>query len=205
METANSRPSIAWWLCGISTLGMVVFATLYFEQPRPTSMQVKQSTDIPQGYTQAMLFVSNYNSANFIKEAQLLSGIRDVRVNYTITNIAKNIIIEDELKAKFELELRKSGVSIDPQSGNFLNVILEGVDDSGALGSLVAFDFHIYLFSVVTLNVNHTFHQASVAIWQQGYHGVVGQIPAHDYILTKAEMLGDMFANDYLTANPQTH
>jgi len=68
----------------------------------------------------AMRFASNYFNCDFVKKDQILFGMRDVSVVYY--NQLKDIISDDEMRAKFELTLRKSSVPINPASGNLVSL-----------------------------------------------------------------------------------
>jgi hypothetical protein len=135
MENGHFSSNInAWWLFGISTVGMVIFAELYFFNPKTTlqtqtilntvtntvtnevvkEVQVpkfyKIPAEIPQDYITAMQIISNYDHCDFVKDDQVLFGMKDVRVIYNVNDSMKEVLSEDEVRAKFELTLRRNNV-----------------------------------------------------------------------------------------------
>src|ERR1039457_1511675 len=90
---------------------------------------------IPQNYIDGDTFLKWIRNVPVIKSSdQALFAMDDVKVFYILNDTIKQIILEDDAKAKFELTLRKNGVPINPDSRNAVVVGLTGFyNETGTL------------------------------------------------------------------------
>jgi hypothetical protein len=126
----------------------------------------------------------------------------DIKVNYHIDDEISQTIILDEVKARFELALRKNGIIINPDSKNRLNVIINGFLDQSK--ALMCWSIKYEVFENQFVCRNGVWHMENVAVWNKsGKYGTVGVLKANDGILDNVEKGAEIFANDFLTANPK--
>jgi hypothetical protein len=226
METPNSTTKL-WFLFGAATLGMVVFATLYFSKPNAadpiqtaptfvtntvinnlTNVLVKETekpvpAEIPPDYLRAFSIWKGLSNSTHIGQNQVLYDVKWLRVEYYISDKAKSIISEDEVKAKFELLLRRNGVPINSDSRQTITVGVEAMwsDERHLLANYnvtVAVKEQQFLFR------NGEFkYDSLVTIWERQMNGNGGGYNANSGILECTEKLGELLANDFLSANPK--
>jgi hypothetical protein len=226
----------AWLLFGISTCGAVVFATLYFlnpkivirndaktitntvtntvigvvtnevvkEVPKEVEKIVTVPAEIPDEYIQAKQIISNYDNCDFVDSHQVLFGMKDVRVVYLLGDAVKQIVSEDDVRARFELTLRRNNVPINPTSQNVVLVDTEGFwGEPPTSENLFTHSVTIELEEKQTLLRGNQLHKALVTVWQNSHYGLVGKYNASNALLDTVEKEGDVFANDFLSANPK--
>lgn len=85
---------------------------------------------IPQNYIDGDMFLKWVRNVPIItSDDQALFAMDDVKVLYILDNTIKQTVFEDDVKAKFELTLRKNGMPINPGSKNTVVVGLTGFYD----------------------------------------------------------------------------
>jgi len=225
----NQNPSSrAWVLFGISTIGMVIFAGLYISTPKsavttrtvtetvttivtntvtrdvPKEVEktVTVQADIPDEYVIAKTLREKMMAATKVNADKILFGMKDVKVVYLMQDEIRKLISEDEIKAKFELTLRKNNVPINPDSLNVVTYSLNGFfvnNDSTLVYHLDCWvDEPQYVFR------DTEWHRGYVITWSKGSSfGTVGKLRASDGLLGETEKKAEVFANDYLSANPK--
>jgi len=229
MENRKHSSSPVWILFGVSTTGMLIFAGLYFlnpkthvkvetiqntvtntvvqtltnevvkEVPKIVEKTVTVPAEIPKIYLTAANIISNYANADFVKEDQVLFGMDDVQVVYALSDAVKEVVSEDEVRAKFELTLRRNNVPINPKSVNFVTVHVNGL--WGANNTILSDNIDVSVYEVQHLARGGQLHRAFVNVWSQGYYGLFSKSYANKALLDKVEQEAELFANDYLSAN----
>jgi hypothetical protein len=229
MENSNV-PSRSRFLIPLvfTTLGMVVFAGLYFLTPSPqtkttTVTQTVTTTvtntvfqevpkevekivnvpaEIPPEYQMAMNVYRNITNATFVSQDNALFNLSNVRVEYILSDDVKERVSEEEVKAKFELALRRNNVPIYANSTSLISVKINGLFND---------ETKVMLSYSVLCTLNETqwifrsgqCHMAIVQTWSGGYTGFAGKLKANDQLLDAVEKEAEQFANDYLSANPK--
>jgi len=230
MENHNTTPSKIWLLLGVSTFGMLVFATLYFFNPKTVNVVqtvpnnvtnvvvntvtnevvkevekiVKVPAAIPEEYIRAKYTVSNFDNADPIIYGQLLFGMKDVQVIYTLSDIVKKVVSEDEVKSKFELTLRRNNITISPNSSNQVVVNVAGFWGVPPISeAILTHDISVDVCEYQTLRRGEQIHKAFISVWHRNFYGFVGRDNANKYLLENVEKQAEIFANDFLSANPK--
>jgi hypothetical protein len=227
MPTENSNASTTakvWLLFGVSTVGMLIFAGLYFltpktsgsiqtatqtvtnevlkEVPKEVEKNIKVPAGIPAEYLAAMNFFQKMTNASYAPLEQVLFNMKDVCVACTLDEGVKQGMTEDEAKAKFELTLRQKNVPLKPNSANVVHLSIEGFFNTE----------QTMLTYTITCNVDEAqcifrkgeCHAAMVRVWTKGNSfGIVGKDKANEVLLNDVEKTAVMFANDFLSANPK--
>jgi hypothetical protein len=220
----------AWLLFGISTVGMLIFAGLYFLSPRTvpeiqTVMSIVTNTvvstvtnevvrevpkevekivtvpaAIPQKFIDAQAIISNFDNCDFVKDNQVLFGMKDVRMIYLVPNL-NDAISENLVRAKFELTLRKNNVPINPKSLNCVTVEVRGFWGEGAFRDILTEAIAVQVYEKQTLLRGGQIHKAVVNVWSKISYGKIGKDNAEKGVLDSVESQAEMFANDFLSAN----
>jgi hypothetical protein len=201
---------------------MLIFAWLFFFHPK-TSKQVERITDtvtnevvrevpkeiqkivtvpadIPAAYVKAMLLYEQMTNATFVLQKRVLFKMKDVRVDYLLGDAVKQVVSEDEVRAKFELTLRRNHVPIKPDSDNRVMCIIDGTFDQQRL----CYCLTCSVAESQLLLRDGEFHYASVIVWDKG--GSLGLLKTDnpsEGLLNEVEKESELFANDYLSANPK--
>ena len=159
------------------------------------------SADIPKDYVDGYNILQKMQNATAVNLDQALFQMSDVKVSYFLDTAIKKLPIEDEVKAKFELTLRKYGITINPESQNVILVAIDGIDDETP-SLCYSMRFEVYQPSWVFRN--GICHQQVVRVWaKNGKYGTVGKVNANETLLNEIEKGAEVFANDYLSANPK--
>jgi hypothetical protein len=216
------------FLFGLSTVGMIIFAGLYIFNPRTipdtkvitntdTSIvtnTVKQEvvTEVPAQLSEETLSQIGigkqvqYGIANHAALDEVLFLRKDIRVEIIIEPKINDTIIEDQVRAKFELVLRRNNVPLNPNSTNTVTFAINGFwgqNNDGAKNDLLIYKVGCYVNDWQPVFQDGVCHYAFVRIWSKGNSfGTVGKLKATESILDDAEKEAEIFANDYLTANP---
>jgi hypothetical protein len=196
----------AWIFCGISTSLAIVFAGLYFfnpktvekemvrtsthtvtniftndiirevvkEVPKEVEKIVKVPADIPVEYIAAVQAVSNFDNCDFVKNNQVLFGMKDVQVVCLLADSLKDSVSEDEVRAKFELVLRRNNVPISPTSINFVTVTVDGFWGDPPIYTMT-YSVAVKVYDTQTLLRGGQLHKATITVWEKGYFGFAGK------------------------------
>jgi len=234
MENPNSTASKAWFLFGISTGALLIFAGLYFFNPRTvakvqtvptlitntvvtieTNEVVKEvpkevekivnvPAEIPHDYVLAMKFYRRMTNAAYAGADEVLFKMKDVRINYELDDAIKQVVGEDEVKAKFELTLRRNNVPINANSSNVILVSLGGFFDS-TTQNLLCYSLNCGVPEGQVIFRGGEFRTAILTIWRRGdSYGTVGRSKANEALLNEVEKEAEIFANDFLSANSKS-
>ena len=230
MENPNTTAAKLWFLLGISTLGLLIFAGLYFFNPKTVTVIqtvpnnvtnvvvntvtnevikevekiVKVPAAIPEDYIRAKYTVSNFDNADPIIYGQPLFGMKDVQVIYTLSDIVKKVVSADEVKSKFELTLRRNNITINPNSSNQVVVNVGGFWGVPPISeAILTHDISVDVCEYQTLRRGEQIHKAFISVWHRNFYGFVGRDNANKYLLENVEKQAEIFANDFLSANPK--
>src|SRR5216683_1907702 len=85
METASSSSSKAWLSFGVSTVGMVIFASLYFLSPNRRSYErsaeveksIQATAGISEDYIRAMNLLKTVTNATYVTMEQVMFEMKD--------------------------------------------------------------------------------------------------------------------------------
>lgn len=165
---------------------------------------LKVPAEIPQEYIQAAQVVSNFDNADFVKRDQVLFGMKDVNIQYTLGDDIKRVVSEDEVKSKFELTLRRNNVPLNPKSINTVWVTVDGFfGDATATQLILTHSISVDVSEIRTLIRFREMHKATIIVWHQNFFGMVGKANANKGLLDSVEKQAELFANDFLSANPK--
>jgi hypothetical protein len=228
MENANSSLKKSKAISGISICAAILFAGLYFfnpktvvktevhsltntvtndgiqEMPNEVEKTVKVAAEIPQEYIDGKALRDAMLNARVVKtDDQMLFGMKDVKVAFNISDDIKKVMSEDEIKAKYELILRRNNISVNSDSHNVILVDIEGFLNSPEQTTLV-FDMDESVTDSQWVVRNLEWRSGFVKVWEKGSFGTVGKEKASEALLQKVEKLAEIFANDFLSANQST-
>ena len=184
-----------------NTVSTTVTNEVIKEVPKEVEKIVKVPAEIPPEYINALNFYQTMTNAPTISENDRLFEMKDVQVVYKISDAIKQVTSEEEVKAKFELTLRRNNVPINPNSTHTLFVTISGFFDA-ANNALLCYDFDCRVYESQWIFRNNTVRFGTVSVWGKGSkYGTVGRTKADEAILGDTESYAEMFANDYLSAN----
>ena len=173
------------------------------EVPKEVEKIVNVPASIPQEYIAAVRIISNFDNCDFVKDNQALFGMKDVQVLYFLEDDVKESVSEDEVRTKFELTLRKNNVPVSPTSKNYVTVNVEGFWNDPPSRGLLAYTIEVSVYEKQTLLRGRQIHKAIVRVWGKNWHGTVGRYKAKRSLLDQMEGDAEVFANDFLSANPK--
>ena len=199
----------------IQTVTNTVTNEVVKEVPKEVEKIVTVPAEIPQDYTVAMNtlsnFVSNYDNASWVDQNEKLFGMTNVQVKCFLDDAAKQLISEDEVQSKFELTLRRNNVPINPKSQNTVFVSIEGTrldlpqEVTGpTTGYFFVYNVNVGVDSVQTVFRGGQFHRTTVTVWEKQDLGYAGSRVANGALLDSVEKEGELFASDFLSANPKS-
>jgi len=173
------------------------------EVPKEVEKIVEVPAKIPQEYVAAMDLWQKMTNASFTPLEQVLFRMTNVNVICELDYAMQQVTSEDEVKAKFELTLRRNDVPIDPHSPNIVYLTITGFLDPATPTTLC----YAILCRVAERQWIFRWgecHLATVIVWNKGQsHGTVGKYKANEALLKEIEKCAEIFANDYLSANPK--
>lgn len=193
----------------------IVFAGLYFLNPKtvaPKEMLTVTNivhdtvtnylvTHPSSEYIQAKTVFDAMTNAPMVGSDQILFAMKDVKINYEINDAIKKVLSEDEIKAKFELALRRNNVSINPKSLNTVSLIVDGLWDDTS--GFVCYSITTTVGEPQFILRAGLWRQSAVAVWSRGSYGYAGKQKANEGMLNQIEKMAELFANDFLSANPK--
>jgi len=173
------------------------------EVPKEVEKIVNVPTDIPDEYVWAYKFLQRVKNASPINSDQALFGMKDVKVTYIISEALKQVVSEDEVKAKFELTLRRNNIPINPDSPNTVTLTIDGFrGDDLTTQDMFYYSFQLSVGEIQTISRAGELHKALIVVWSQGgFYGYAGKNKANEALLGNVEKDGEMFSNDFLSAN----
>lgn len=203
---------------GLSLVVATIFATLYFTNPRiqdkpvdrivkvevPVTNQVEKMIEvdrpIPEHYNLAIQVLSNILNAPLVTQTKGLQEIPSVAVSIYIGPKIADLLTEGTIRAKFELTLRRTGLTIDQNSKHGLILSIEGFEST--VGNVV-YSVKTELNEIVTAERPSRFWRVLATTWHEGAYGTVGKSKFDESTIETAEQMAEKFANDYLTSNPR--
>lgn len=232
-SSVKTSATTAWLLVGVSTVGMLIFAAMYFSAPKASQenqmpLQVVPNTvvktvtnevvrevpkevvkhvevpaQIPDGYLIAMDILQKMSNATPVARSQVLFRMNDVQFVCFISDEMKPLVSESEVRAKFELTLRRNSVPLNPSSRNVVLVAIDGFY-RGSEQALISYIVSAQLSERHFLFRDGECHTANVKVWvADDAYGSVGKAKANETFLGNVEKFAEMFANDFLSANPK--
>ncbi|MEI6861429.1 MAG: hypothetical protein WCL04_04170 [Verrucomicrobiota bacterium] len=100
------------------------------EVPKEVEKIVERTVEvpakIPELYTKALAFMERFYDSKQVSSKDSLAGIKSVRVSVYLADDIKKIVSETEIRTKFEITLRRSGVPIDEKSLYVLSYSQDG-------------------------------------------------------------------------------
>ena len=157
---------------------------------------------IPKDYVNAQSLFEQMTNATLVSEAQSLFKMQAVHVDYGFSQTAKDALSTDTIKAKFELTLRNNGVPMNPNAQDTLLVEIDAFYDDDR-ENVLCFSIHYELSSLQWIERNGEWHRGIVTVWTKGSYGTVGKLKASDALEQTITKGAEVFANDYLNANPK--
>ncbi len=163
--------------------------------------KVEVPAEIPELYTTALDFMEKFRGSKLVSQKDALTDIDSVSVEITLSDDIKKLISESEIRTKFEITLRRSGIPINEKSRYSLVYYQDGF--TGNNPTL------IYTFSTSLEELVVGFRDGLpkirryVATWRRGNFGTVGISKARDTLLADAESAAEGFANEWLAMNPK--
>ncbi len=181
----------------------VVTNEIVKEIPKEVEKLVNVPAEIPPEYIVAKNLYDKMTNATTVSSDQILFSMKDVKVNCILDSAVQQVISPDEVKAKFELALRRNNVSINPNSPNIVTFSIEGFFDA-ATGQLLCYFINTTVCENQWVFRNGNCHMSLVIVWNKGdSYGTVGKSKANEALLNEVEKRAEIFANDFLSANPK--
>jgi hypothetical protein len=142
------------------------------EVPQEVERIVKVPADIPDEYIWAAKLLKRLNNATSITQDQLLFGMKDVKAAYMISEPLKEVVSEEEVKARFELVLRRNNIPINLASRNTVTLTINGFRGN----DLATQDLYVYSFRV-------TVYDTQAVARDGAFHGAPMPSQIHDRIV----------------------
>jgi len=163
--------------------------------------RVEVPADIPEIYKTALTFMEKLRGTKLVTQKEALAGVEAVSVDITLAEDVKKIVSESEIRTKFEITLRRSGVLIDEKSRFTLSFIQDGFTrDSPTL----TYSFTTSLDElVIGFRDGDPSLRRYASTWRKGSFGTVGISKARDALLSEAESSAEAFSNEWLAMNPK--
>jgi len=163
--------------------------------------KVEVPAEIPELYKNALAFMEAFRATKLVTQKDALAGVESVSVEINLTDDVKKIVSEAEIRTKFEITLRRSGVPIDENSRFTLTHTQDGFTrDSPTL----TYSFTVALEElVVGFRDGGPSMRRYVPTWRKGSYGTVGISRARDALIAEAESSAEAFANEWLAMNPK--
>ena len=164
--------------------------------------RVEVPAKIPEKYETALALADRFAASELVSAEDSLAGVKAVRVSIAIGDDIKRIVSEDDIRTKFEITLRRSGVSIDEASLFAVVYSQDGFFTRGA--PIIAWSSKTNLMELVW-----AFRPAGRMIyldaptWSKGQYGTVGEANAREWLIKTAESDAEGFANEWLAKNPK--
>lgn len=164
--------------------------------------EVQVPANIPKEYVDGYNLSQRLVNATYVNSDQALYQMKDVKVAYDFSEGIKQTVLEDEVKAKFELTLRKNNVPLNPASKNTVSLSIHGFYNTE--GTLLCYSIELGVIEMQWTFRNGECHQSYVTVWTKGNSfGTVGKAKANEALLDTIQKCSEVFANDFLSANPK--
>lgn len=173
------------------------------EVPRDVEKIVEQRVEvpakIPEIYETALAFREKFLTAKLVLQKEALAGVESVSVAIDLADDVKKIVSESEIRTKFEITLRRSGVPINEKSRFTLAYTQDGFTKGNPT---LAYSITTALQeAVVGFRNGDPGLQRYIATWTSVYYGTVGVSKAREALLSQAESAAEEFANEWLAMN----
>lgn len=193
MQNHSSTPARILLLFGASVFGLLVFAGLYFFNPRTVQVEVPKEVEkivnVPvEIHIQGVMVRSN---AATVEQKQMMSGLKDVAIFYRLYNAATQATSADDVRAKFEQVLKNNNIPMDPNKSE--KTVLVEVDGYWDQPTTLTYNVEAQLVETRAIP------NLSEGSWS--YFGHVGKDNANKGVLNDIEKVAEMFANDFRSAN----
>jgi hypothetical protein len=174
------------------------------EVPKEVERIVERKVEVPakisEEYEDAMAFMKQFRAREEVSKADALAGVKSVGVEVTLDDDVKKIISEEEIRTKFEITLRRSGVPINEESR--FRLFVSQTARLRETGLLIFSSQTEFAEAVILFRGESRMAEVITATWEKGAHGVVGKDHARDTFIQAAEEGAEAFANTWLAKNP---
>lgn len=163
--------------------------------------KVEVPAEIPELYKNALAFMEKFQSTSLVSQKDSLAGVESVSVEILLADDVKKIVSESEIRTKFEITLRQSGVPLDEKSRFILSHTQDGF--TGDRPTLT------YSFAVALEELVIGFRDGGpgmrriIPTWRKASFGTVGISKARDTLISEAQSSAESFANEWLAMNPK--
>jgi hypothetical protein len=168
---------------------------------RIVERRVEVPAAIPEEYVKALGFLERFRASKLVSDKESLAGVKAVSVNIRATDEVKKIVSEQELRTKFEITLRRSGVPIDEKSVYTLYYAQDGF--TGPSPILVWACRTTLADMLFGFRGDGEMFAKDVPVWAKGDYGTIGITKARETLMAEAESSAEAFANDWLAMNPK--
>ncbi len=171
------------------------------EVVKVVEQKVEVPAEIPEAYQTALKLSNRMRGSKALSQKEALTGVASVSVSVGLTDDIKKTISEEEIRTKFEITLRRSGVPIDENSRFGLTYSADGfTKDNTTLVYTVRTSLLETLFG---FREDGTVFQRFAPSWYTGNYGTVGLSKAREFLISDAESAAENFANQWLAQNPK--
>ena len=163
--------------------------------------RVEVPAKIPEEYENALGFAKRFGAAKSVSDKESLARVEAVSVSIHVSDDVKKFVSESELRTKFEITLRRSGVPIDEKSPFG---ILYAQDGMTLQSPNLTWACRTSLIDVLFgFRRGGEVFMEDVPVWSKGDFGTVGTARAREVLMAEAESSAEAFANDWLAMNPK--
>ena len=127
---------------------------------------------------------------------EVFYGIKNFKTKIALNDTVKKVVSEDKLRNKFELILRRNGISIDPESPYFLIFSVRGFWDPDEIRLTYTCD--LKLLEIVTLYRNNDLRRTAVYTWRTSRYGHAGKAVIEKAMLENIESYAEELSIKYL-------
>lgn len=157
---------------------------------------------IPSDFVIGQKLLADMTNATFVNAAESLFKMDGVHVDFGFSQTANDVLSTDDIKAKFELTLRNNGVPMNVNAPDTLFLEIDAFYDDDR-EAVLCYSVRYTLSSAQWIFRNNEWHREIVTTWTKGGYGTVGKLKASDALENTVTKGAEVFANDYLKANPK--
>lgn len=187
----------------IVTNNVILTNTVIKEVPKEVEKIVNVPADIPRDYLIAMNIYRSMTNAATVSHDGVLFNMTNIATSFFIADDIKTIIPEDEVKAKFELTLRRNNIPIDSKSDHTVSLAINGFY-SDEYKSTIIYNITCQVIENQFIFRNAEARWTPVQVWSTTMnYGYAGKQKIASVVLDDVEKQAEIFANDFLAANPK--
>jgi hypothetical protein len=173
----------------------------------PVEVVKEVPAKIPDNYVRALVISNKIANAQSVsKQEEVLQGVKSVSLDIYLGGKARQLVDEGLLRTKLELSLRRSGITLDPNSPWTISYAIKGMAikrKDGEETRTLSFTATMDLNETVLIPRSNTWKMVQSGNWSNHHYGVVSYDDASSVLISNAVDTIDGFSNEWLTQNPK--